>query len=116
MERLQKLISAAGLCSRRKAEELIGAGRVQRNGRPVKLGDKASPKDIITVDGEQAAVDLLREGKINCVVECTPMLGETVMELAEKLKAGETVPRILHPEETMFTEYDSLEAIAPRGY
>ena len=59
---------------------------------------------------------LLREGKINCVVECTPMLGETVMELAEKLKAGETVPRILHPEETMFTEYDSLEAIAPRGY
>lgn len=71
---------------------------------------------IITVDGEQAAVDLLREGKINCVVECTPMLGETVMELAEKLKAGETVPRILHPEETMFTEYDSLEAIAPRGY
>ena len=38
------------------------------------------------------------------------------MELAEKLKAGETVPRILHPEVTMFTEYDSLEAIAPRGY
>ena len=71
---------------------------------------------IITVDGEQAAIDLLREGKINCVVECTPMLGETVMELAEKLKAGETVPRILHPEETVFTEYDSLEAIAPRGY
>ena len=51
--RIQKLLADAGFCSRRKAEELIGAGRVQRNGRPVKLGDKASPKDIITVDGEK---------------------------------------------------------------
>ena len=71
---------------------------------------------IVTVDGEQAAIDLLREGKINCVVECTPMLGDAVMELAEKLKAGETVPRIIHPEETVFTEYDDLDAIGPRGY
>lgn len=71
---------------------------------------------IITVDGEQAAIDLLREGKINCVVECTPMLGEAVMDLAERLKAGETVPRNTYPEETMFTEYDDLDAIAPRGY
>ena len=40
---------------------------------------------IITVDGEQAAIDLLIEGRINCVVECTPMLGDIVMELAKKL-------------------------------
>ena len=38
---------------------------------------------IISVDGEQAAIDLLREGKINCVVECEPDIGETVMELAQ---------------------------------
>lgn len=52
MIRIQKLLADAGYCSRRKAEELIRQGRVQRNGRPVGLGDKAEPRDIITVDGQ----------------------------------------------------------------
>lgn len=51
--RIQKLLADAGFCSRRKAEELIRQGRVQRNGRPVKLGDKAFTKDILTVDGQK---------------------------------------------------------------
>ena len=54
--RLQKLISQSGICSRRKAEELISQGRVKVNGRPAKLGDGASAKDIVTVDGERIAV------------------------------------------------------------
>jgi 23S rRNA pseudouridine2605 synthase len=54
--RIQKILADAGYCSRRKAEALIQAGRVKRNGRPVKLGDKASPKDLLTVDGEKIAV------------------------------------------------------------
>lgn len=54
MDRIQKLIAQAGICSRRKAEEYIKEGRVKLNGRPVGLGDKADPnKDIITVDGER---------------------------------------------------------------
>ena len=52
-ERLQKILSESGYCSRRKAEELIKAGRVTKNGRPVKLGDKAGDRDIIAVDGER---------------------------------------------------------------
>ena len=52
--RLQKIIADAGVCSRRKAEELIQNGKVKVNGHPVKLGDKADPNnDIITVDGER---------------------------------------------------------------
>ena len=52
-ERLQKLISARGLASRRKAEELITAGRVSVNGRPAALGDSADPEtDDILVDGK----------------------------------------------------------------
>lgn len=52
--RLQKLIAEAGICSRRKAEELITQGKVKVNGHPVSLGDKADPiKDIITVNGER---------------------------------------------------------------
>lgn len=51
-ERLQKLLSQAGVCSRRSAESYILAGRVSVNGVPSRLGDKAVwGKDEITVDG-----------------------------------------------------------------
>ena len=54
MERLQKVIAAAGIASRRKAEELIVAGKVTVNGKIVKtLGTKVSGEDIITVNGRQ---------------------------------------------------------------
>lgn len=72
---------------------------------------------IITVDGEQAAIDLLKEGKINCVIECKPQIGDMVMELAQKLAAGEEIPRCTYSEEQVFTEYDAdLDSIPPRGY
>jgi 23S rRNA pseudouridine2605 synthase len=53
-QRLQKIIAAAGIASRRKAEELIAAGRVQVNGQVVtELGTKADPAhDHIRVDGK----------------------------------------------------------------
>ncbi|MBQ9413324.1 MAG: rRNA pseudouridine synthase [Oscillospiraceae bacterium] len=51
-ERLQKLISAAGLCSRRASEGLIAAGRVTVNGISAALGQRADPeRDDIRVDG-----------------------------------------------------------------
>lgn len=52
-ERLQKIISASGLMSRRAAEELIAAGKVSVNGVTAALGDKAEAGvDIILVDGK----------------------------------------------------------------
>ncbi|MDR0897202.1 MAG: ABC transporter substrate-binding protein [Oscillospiraceae bacterium] len=72
---------------------------------------------IISVDGEQQAIDLLKAGKINCVVECTPLFGAQVMELAKQLKAGETIPRVIYTDETVFTEFDqNLDTLTPRGY
>ena len=71
---------------------------------------------IITVDAQQEAIDLLKEGKINCVVECKPDIGPTVMELAEKLARGEEIPKHTFSREQVFTEFDDLSAIAPRGY
>lgn len=51
-QRLQKLIAAAGLCSRRTAEEWITAGRVSVNGVTATLGTSADPDaDIVVVDG-----------------------------------------------------------------
>ena len=54
-ERLQKILSAAGVASRRTAETLIGQGRVTVNGRTVtELGSKADPEaDDIRVDGRR---------------------------------------------------------------
>ena len=52
-ERLQKILSSRGLCSRRKAEELIAAGKVSVNGIPARLGDTADPEtDEILVEGK----------------------------------------------------------------
>ena len=51
IQRLQKFLSAAGVCSRRQAEALIGAGRVLVNGRAAALGQKVGPGDRVEVDG-----------------------------------------------------------------
>ncbi len=51
-ERLQKILSARGIASRRASEEMIAAGRVTVNGRAAALGDSADPEsDEILVDG-----------------------------------------------------------------
>ena len=54
MDRLQKIISAAGVCSRRQAEEFLREGRVAVNGRTAALGEQADPEtDRITLDGRE---------------------------------------------------------------
>lgn len=65
-ERLQKIIAAAGLASRRKAEEMIVAGEVTVNGRLVKeLGVKADPeRDHIKVRGRLINPKLKHQEKI----------------------------------------------------
>ena len=54
MERLQKIIAARGLCSRRQAEKWIEEGRVRVNGNTAHLGDTANvTEDVIEVDGKR---------------------------------------------------------------
>ena len=54
MERLQKIIAARGLCSRRQAEKWIEEGRVRVNGNTARLGDTADvTEDVIEVDGKR---------------------------------------------------------------
>ena len=71
---------------------------------------------IISIDAGQKAIDVLKEGKINCVVECTPKLGKELMETALKLKKGESVDAVIHPEEHFFSDEMDPSKIAPRGY
>lgn len=80
--------------------------------------DAAATKDmiIITVDGEKAAVDALKAGKINCVVQCTPHLGPSVMKLVEEIKAGKEIPKAYYPEEGAFSDFDDLTDPAVEGF
>ena len=53
MQRLNKFIASSGLCSRRKADELIEAGKVNVNGKIVKeLGFQVAPKDKVVINGQ----------------------------------------------------------------
>ncbi|MCR4584749.1 MAG: ABC transporter substrate-binding protein [Lachnospiraceae bacterium] len=71
---------------------------------------------IISIDGGQEAIDVLKSGRINCVVECTPMLGSELMNTAIKLKNGEEVEKVIHPAETYFSDEQDLSAITKRSY
>ena len=88
-ERLQKILAAAGIASRRKAEEIIAAGRVSLNGRVVtEQGTKADPLvDTITVDGlplqhaEPFVYFMLNKPKGYVTTVSDPEGRPTVMEL-----------------------------------
>ena len=71
---------------------------------------------VISIDGGQDAIDVLKQGKINCIVECTPRLGKEVMETVIRLKNGETVEKTIHPDEAVFSDEQDLTKLGPRGY
>lgn len=56
--RLQKYMADCGVASRRKAEEMIAAGRVKVNGLTASVGDKINPKkDVVSVNGKKLVKD-----------------------------------------------------------
>ena len=89
LERLQKVIAAAGVASRRKAEELITAGVVKVNGKTVKeLGTKVSTKDKVEVNGvpivKENHVYLLMNKPRGCVTTVKDEFDrKTVMDFIE---------------------------------
>jgi galactofuranose transport system substrate-binding protein len=71
---------------------------------------------IISVDATQRIIDYLKQGVVNCVIECNPNSGPQVMEIAKKIVAGEKVPKQIYIKETVFDEYSVFSTIADRGY
>jgi len=94
LERLQKIIAAAGVASRRKAEELISAGHVQVNGQVVtELGSKADPEsDHVRVNGkllqgaQRHVYLLLNKPKGYVTTMSDPEKRPTVMDLIRGVK------------------------------
>ncbi|MEQ4300249.1 ABC transporter substrate-binding protein [Plantactinospora sp. B6F1] len=71
---------------------------------------------IITVDAVKDGMQALADGKINFIVECSPLLGPQLMELVKKVVAGETVPERVVTEETTFTQEQAKAALPNRQY
>ena len=86
--RIQKVLSDAGYCSRRKAEELIARGKVKVNGHPAEIGMKVAPvSDLISVGGENLYIPRKKSYRYlmmnkPCGLECShqPRDHESVFE------------------------------------
>ncbi|MBI2822928.1 MAG: rRNA pseudouridine synthase [Acidobacteria bacterium] len=89
LERLQKIIAAAGVASRRKAEELIAQGQVTVNGRVARRGEKADPEvDSIKVAGRRMRAErkvyLALNKPRNCLTTLSdPQQRPTVRDLVD---------------------------------
>ena len=75
-------------------------------------------KDIkmVTIDAVHDGMQALADGKINFIVECSPLLGPQLMQLAGSVLSGETVPERVVTEETTFTQEQAIAALPDRQY
>ncbi|WP_371477042.1 ABC transporter substrate-binding protein [Kitasatospora sp. NBC_00315] len=71
---------------------------------------------IVSVDGVKDAFTAMSQGKINYDVECNPLLGDQLMDLAKKVKAGESVERRIKTTEGTFTPEQATAALPTRQY
>ncbi|MEV8510054.1 ABC transporter substrate-binding protein [Actinoplanes sp. NPDC051475] len=71
---------------------------------------------IITVDAVKDGMTALSTGKINYIVECSPLLGPQLMDLVKKVNADEQVPQRVLTEETTFTQEQAKAALPRRKY
>ncbi|MEJ3653092.1 ABC transporter substrate-binding protein [Actinomycetes bacterium KLBMP 9759] len=84
----------------------------------IEAAGKVPGKDItiISVDAVKDGMAALAAGKINFIVECNPLLGGQLMDLAKKVKAGESVPQRVLTEETTFDQAKAAEVLSTRQY
>ncbi|QEE62530.1 ABC transporter substrate-binding protein [Salinibacterium sp. dk2585] len=71
---------------------------------------------IVTVDAVKDGMQALADGKINFIVECSPLLGDQLVEIVQKVVAGEDVEKRIVTEETTFTQEQAVEALPNRQY
>ncbi|WP_165985254.1 ABC transporter substrate-binding protein [Streptomyces sp. YIM 98790] len=92
----------------------MGLGAIEA----IKAAGKKPGEDIkiITVDAVKDGMQALADGEINFIVECNPLLGEQLMDLAEKVVAGEEVPKRVVTEETTFTQEQAKAVLPERQY
>lgn len=71
---------------------------------------------IVSIDGVRDAFVAMSEGKLNCTVECNPLIGPQLFDLIEKVAKGESVPARVQVEEGVFPQEKAKEALPNRKY
>jgi ABC-type sugar transport system substrate-binding protein len=71
---------------------------------------------LVTVDAVKDGMIALSEGKLNFIVECSPLHGPQLVDIATTLFEGGTVDRRIITEETTFTQEQAIEALPDRKY
>jgi galactofuranose transport system substrate-binding protein len=71
---------------------------------------------VVSIDGEQEAVQAIVDGKINCVVECNPGVGPVVFDALQKILAGQDVPAKTYNVDQLFDSTNAADAVKTRAY
>ena len=71
---------------------------------------------IVSVDGVKGAFEAMKAGKLNCTVECNPLIGGQMMDLAEKLANHEEVPKRVLSAEGIFDQSKADAELPNRKY
>ncbi|MFI7587125.1 ABC transporter substrate-binding protein [Spongisporangium articulatum] len=71
---------------------------------------------IITVDAVHDGMQALADGEINYIVECNPLLGPQLMDLAKQVVDGQSIPKRVETKETTFDQAQAKEALPSRQY
>ncbi|HEY9424914.1 MAG TPA: ABC transporter substrate-binding protein [Microterricola sp.] len=71
---------------------------------------------IVTVDAVKDGMTALADGKINFIVECSPLLGNQLIEVVRQINNGEATEKRIVTEETTFTQEQAIEALPTRAY
>ncbi|MGX8710885.1 MAG: substrate-binding domain-containing protein [bacterium] len=71
---------------------------------------------IISIDGTKNALNAILKGKMNCVVECNPLLGPQLMKAITDLMSGKELPLRIITDEKVFTKENTEETIQSRKY
>lgn len=71
---------------------------------------------IVSIDAVRDGMQALADGKINFIVECSPLLGEQLVDTVTKIAAGEKVEKRIVTEETTFTQEQAIAALPDRKY
>ena len=71
---------------------------------------------IVSIDGVKAAFEAMVEGKLNCTVECNPLLGPIAFDTMDKVLRGETVPKFIKQEDRVFDQSNARDALPTRKY
>jgi galactofuranose transport system substrate-binding protein len=71
---------------------------------------------VVSVDGVKGAFEAMVAGKLNCTVECNPLLGPMAFDAVEKAVKGETLPKRTVVEDRVFDQNTAKEVIASRQY